>query len=268
MNSRPQHSSFLSKRVLEEAWIRLLGLYGRSFEAQYGGIDGEQLNLWHAGLCSNEVTDEMVRAATQAVETEHARRTNHPPNFADFLRLCTTSTANNTLSEDRAFTEANTAARTWDSHAWSSPAVYHAAIAVGSWPLRNFPEKVTRPKFVEAFRALLEQERAGQVLAPAPSRPSRDPPPQLPEPAAPATLIARRQRMAMLSSALRELPDPLRRLATNAIMDARLLTVDQLLPKGVDISLASRAVLLKFCCSVSADSEGHPDDPEFLPPSL
>src|SRR5687767_11322280 len=45
-----QNSTSLSKRVLEEAWICLLGLYGRSFEAQYGSINGEQFSLWLAGL--------------------------------------------------------------------------------------------------------------------------------------------------------------------------------------------------------------------------
>lgn len=165
MNSLSQNSPSLSKRV-EEAWICLLGFYGRAFEAQYGNINGEQFGLWFAGLVTNGVTDDMVAAAVRAVPAEHARRTSHAPNFADFLRLCTDSQQNDTLSEDQAFSEASAAARTWDRHVWSTVAVYHAAIAIGAWSLRQFPEKMTRPKFIEAYRKIIEQR-------PDPSRPSR-----------------------------------------------------------------------------------------------
>jgi hypothetical protein len=245
-----QNSTSLSKRVLEEAWICLLGLYGRSFEAQYGSINGEQFSLWLAGLATNDVTDEMVAAAVSAIPAEHARRSSHPPNFADFLRLCMRSQLADAASEDQAFKEANAAARNWDRHQWSSNAVYHATLSVGVWSLRQFPEKVTRPKFGEAYRKLIEQQRAGQTLDAPPSQAASDRQLSAPKSIGAEKLKSRRQQLNALSSAILELPLDLQRVATEALKTGVFVSCNELLPEHVTISDAGRALLLEFCCNV------------------
>jgi hypothetical protein len=268
MNRPSQNSSSLSKRSLEEAWICLLGFYGRSFEAQYGSIDGEQFQLWFAGLCSNGVTDEMVAAAARAVAAEHAHKSTHPPNFADFLRLCEKSRANDLLSEDGAFAEACVASRAWNRHVWSSGVVYHAAVAVGAWSLRQYPEKITRPRFGDAYRSLLERQRAGEVLTAAPIPTPADRQAQILHSDSQSKSTARRPRLAALSKALLELPDHLQPIATDALKKGRFVDIDELLPEGTVISAASRAVLLEFCCNVLVDPQRQAEESMFTPPSL
>jgi hypothetical protein len=251
MNSRSQNSTSLSKRVFEEAWICLLGFYGRAFESQYGSIDGEQFRLWFAGLATNGVTDEMVAMAVQAVPAEHARKTSHAPNFADFLRLCTSAQQHDSMNEDRVFAEASAAARTWDMHRWSGAPVYHAAVAVGAWSLRQFPEKVTRPKFIEAYRKFVEQERAGEAL-PAPPQPSNGTERELANAVeSPVRAKARRERLAALSRAILELPAEQQRIATEALKSGTVLSIDQILPVGVIVSAKGRALLLESCCKIT-----------------
>jgi len=268
MNSPSRNSACLSKSALEEAWISLLGLYGRAFEAQYGSIDGEQFHLWFAGLCSNGITDQMVVAATSAISTDHAHRTIHPPNFADFLRLCSSSRSSNLVPEDEAFAEATSAARGWDRHVWSSAAVYRAALAIGAWSLRHYPEKVTRSTFFDAYRNLLERQLGGEVLEPPPA-PSRAPSAvqRLDSESVSATK-GRRDRMAALSKALLELPEHLQLVATDAIKNGRFVDPDVILPEGLLISAVSRVMLLKYCCNVVMDSQPQTEEPTFSPPSL
>jgi hypothetical protein len=268
MNS--PNSQSLSKRVLEEAWISLLGWYGRSFEAQYGSIDGEQFGLWYAGLVTNGVTDEMVGNAIRSVPTVHAPRTGHPPNFADLLRLCTGAAAHDAVNEDRAFSEANAAVRAWDRHSWSSAAVYHAALAVGAWSLRHFPENITRPRFVDAYRKIVEQERAGEVLQSPPMPIALDHQISAPRPENEVGIRSRRERMAALSRALLELPPEAQKIATDALKSGRFVSPEVLLPNGVTASPASRAVLLEHCCNVARESQAAVSDEQifFSAPSL
>lgn len=265
-----QNSTSLSKRVLEEAWICLLGFYGRSFEAQYGSIDGEQFALWFAGLQTNSVTDEMVAAAVRSVPTEHARRSNHPPNFADFLKLCVNSQSVDGVSEDQAFIEANAAARNWGRHQWSSSAVYHATLAVGVWSLRQFPEKVTRPKFNDAYRKLSERERGGEVLEPPPQGASLDRQLNTPSAVEADKVRARRKRLDALSGAILELPAELQRKVTSVLKSGSFVSPDALLPDAVTVSPASRALLLEFCCNVRDPEQPKNEDPPLFaaPPSL
>jgi len=255
----------LSKETFEEAWICLLGLYGRSFEAQYGSIDGEQFKLWFAGLASNGVTDKMVGEAINAIPAVHAAKSSHPPNFADLLQLCAGGARNDALDEDRAFNEANAAARAWSRHCWSSPATYHAAVAVGSWSLRQFPEKITRQKFVEAYRKLLDRERAGESL-PAPPEPAGEIRGQVAA-ADPNTAKQRREVMASLSRAILELPPSLQRSATEALKSGTRLAPLDLLPIGTVVSRSARAILLEHCCESSTfkDSAQCTDDPAEAP---
>lgn len=265
MNSHSQTSASLSKRVLEEAWISLLGFYGRAFESQYGNIDGEEFRLWFAGLTMNGVTDAKVASAVLAVAVEHARKTSHTPNYADFLRLCTGDQANDAQAEDKAFAEANAAARTWNHHVWTSAAIYHATIAVGVWTLRQFPEKVTRPRFVEAYRKLVEQERAGRMLEVPPvltdNRPESSP-------VTAKAATQNRDRMKLLSKALLELPDNLQRIATGALKDGKFVLPELLLPSGIPVSASSRAVLLEYCCNTKVDLQEEEALQAFAPPSL
>ena len=216
MKTLSLNSTSVSKPVFEEAWTSLLGFYGRAFEAQYGNIDGEQFRLWLDGLNSNSVTDDMVAAATRAVPSEHARKTSYAPNFGDFLRLCMSSKPRALISDDEAFHEAHAAVRAWNRHSWSSAAVYHATVTVGVWWLRQYPEKVTRPKFIEAYHKLRELEMAGKVLA-APPAPEAVPDRQIArteDPSRAARTAERRGRMAALNKALLELPDAQLKIAT------------------------------------------------------
>ena len=265
MTSRSRNSPSLSKEALEEAWISLLGFYGRAFEAQYGGIDGEQFRLWFAGLCSNAITDKMVSAAIRAVSTDHVHTTVHPPNFADFLRLCKNSGLTDFPSEDAAFSEASLAARNWHHHVWSSAAIYHAALTIGAWSLRHYAEKVTRAKFVDSYRDLVKRQRAGELLESPPAPACAPIPVPRVAPDSAGVVLGRRERMAALSRALLELPDHLQSIATDAIKNGRFVDPHTLFPEGLLISALNRTVLLEYCCNVVTDSPLETDGSAFSP---
>jgi hypothetical protein len=210
----------------------------------------------------------MAAAGIRALPIDHARRTNHPPTFADFLRLCLGSSLGNAVSEEGAFTEACAASSAWDLHVWSSAPVYHAAAAVGAWSLRQLPENHTRPRFLEAYRNLQRRQHAGESLHAPPTprsqgqlqpalRRDKDPIPK-----------SNRQRVTALSRALLELPDDLRSIATEALKCAQRVETERLLPLSLTISAESRSVLIEYCCRADCELGHDSDESTFSPPAL
>lgn len=71
------------ERIMEKLWGKMLGLYGRQWEASYGHVDGEAFRDWTEALQSVKL--ENIQYGVQQLINEG---TEFPPNLIKFLRLC------------------------------------------------------------------------------------------------------------------------------------------------------------------------------------
>jgi hypothetical protein len=163
-------NSSLTKQAFEDAWREIRTLYGRSFESQFGGINGESFRTWYAGLAYNGVTDPVLSEAIRDLRRRHALRSDFAPTYAALLKLCT-AVANTRLglpSCDEAFREATLSLSSFRRQHWSHAAVYLATVECGVWWLRQQTERVARTRFEAVYDSICQRARAGESLPVAP----------------------------------------------------------------------------------------------------
>jgi hypothetical protein len=252
----------LSNRALEEAWIAILALYGKQFEAQFGSIDGEAFLHWYVGLCENGVTDSVLRDAMSELRRRHASRTDWPPNYSSLLALCLEA-AHSRLGlppSAAAFQEAVVALRCFERHRWSHPAVYQATVQCGVWWLRQQREAVARERFETIYSALCEKVRAGQSLLPAP-----EPVPALEDRRGEPIGVEDRKgggraRAVALASALKTLTAEEQARVAKALTSGEPISPEELLPSDSGADQTARRVIVDAMRTAHGECPA-PDEP-------
>lgn len=135
----------------------MLGVYGQKFQDQWRGVPpAEMIAVWSMGLAG--YTPLEVQRGLAACMTRI-----WPPTLPEFMLLCRPP-----IDHEAAFQEAVTQLhlRGEGSDNWSHPAIYWAAVAFGSWELRQASWDRAKTRWT---RILDEQLRKGD-LPPVPPR--------------------------------------------------------------------------------------------------
>jgi len=161
-SSAPQRTSTpaeLSERTMADLWRRMTRIFGHRWTSAYGEMDDSTWQRGLRGLTPSQIGYGLTACIRRAEPW--------PPTLPEFRSLCTPSAEDLGLPGlDAAYREAANADA---GHAWSHPAVYVAAQAVGMFELRNLTQDKSRPLFERAYGIVCKRALAGEVLtAPVP----------------------------------------------------------------------------------------------------
>lgn len=153
--------------MIEHLFARLTAYYGARFAGMWHCCDPELMRSVWAEELSDLSVDELSRGLAAC------RDLTHPPTLPEFRRLCRPA-----LDYERAYHEAveQMHRRNRGEDVWSHPAVYWAAVRLGS-DLRAHPYEGLRRRWQAALDEAIESVRTGRL-------PDRVPPrrPELPAP--------------------------------------------------------------------------------------
>lgn len=139
----------MPKRWVESLFERMEMSYGEKFTRQWGNVDPHKMRrFWAVEL--GTLTPEQLKVGVEAM-----RRRDWPPTLPEFMALCKP-----TFDYSGALYEAieQIQKREEGRDTWSNPAIYWAAIKVGSFDLRNLTHKDLLKRFTDAIDKVLAQE--------------------------------------------------------------------------------------------------------------
>lgn len=176
-----------SKQVMDRLFLRLTAFYGSKFTEVFGGIDPEVMKgIWAEELAAYTL-DELNRGVTAC------RALKWPPTLPEFMVACRPP-----VTAASAYHEAIANAKLREdglNPAYSHPAVYWAAVEIGSWELRHQPYKFIAGRWEATLDRLM---RSSTPLEPVPPPPLRL---KAPDTRPPSPEIAK--RLAELAASLR-----------------------------------------------------------------
>ena len=139
----------LPKRWIESLFERMELSYGAKFTNSWGGIDPHKMRLFWARELAG-TTPEQMKAGVEAM-----KRAEWPPTLPEFVAMCRPPT-----DYSEALYEAieQIQRREEGRDTWSNPAIYWAAVKIGSFDLRNLTHKDLLKRFTAAMEKVLAQE--------------------------------------------------------------------------------------------------------------
>lgn len=142
---------------LRVAVAEMFSVFQRLFTHRWTATfnDDKARPAWFAALRAAGLTAVDVRAGMA-----RASQLEWPPTAGEFVKLCRPAVP----SSLEALTEAATWARGAHDGAWSHPAVGAAARAIGSWKLRNLPERDLAALFGNTYGQMVERHHRGEIL--------------------------------------------------------------------------------------------------------
>lgn len=158
----PAASTDWPATAVPESWIdslfaRMSGMYGSKFADMWRGTDLVVVRkLWGTELAS--LTRDELRRGVEALRTRP-----FPPTLPEFVGLCQPP-----VNVDAALSEAvaQLHARQQGTDVWSDPAIYWAAVKVGTAEMMSLSHSQLRPR----FEAMLRDIKAKGNVPPVPTR--------------------------------------------------------------------------------------------------
>lgn len=147
----------LPKRWIESLFERMEMSYGAKFTNSWGGVDPHKMRLFWAKELGC-LTPEQLKTGVEAM-----KRSEWPPTLPEFVSLCNPPT-----NYSEALYEAIEQIQRRDEgrDTWSNPAIYWAAIKIGSFDLRNLTHRDLLKRFTDAMEKVLAQD----AIEPVPPR--------------------------------------------------------------------------------------------------
>jgi len=144
--------------LIDHLFNRLDGLYPHRWRSAFASDDAiaNWRNAWADGFADEGVTLAEIKAGMKACR----RRFAWPPSFAEFLSACRPP-----VDFESAFCEAveQMRRRESDCDEWSSPAIYWAAVQIGSFDLRNATWPVIKPRWTAVLQAQLDKREWPEI---------------------------------------------------------------------------------------------------------
>lgn len=164
-----------SSTLIDQLFYRLDGMYPQRWRAAFPteAAIGNWRDTWADALADEGITPQQVADGVRACR----KKCDWPPSLPEFLKLCCPP-----ADYEQSFFEAVEQMRLRESNAdkWSSPAVYWAAVAFGSWELRQASWGTAKARWTRILDEKLKQRDLPEVpenrtALPAPGQTSVDP---------------------------------------------------------------------------------------------
>jgi hypothetical protein len=139
---------------IERLFDRLSGFYGSKFGDLWRGCDIESVKRTWAEALAGYSPDEIKHGLNACLSRIF------PPTLPEFLMLCRPP-----VDFESAFCEAVEQMRRRESGCdeWSSPAIYWAAVQIGSFDLRNATWPVIKPRWTAVLQAQLDKREWPEI---------------------------------------------------------------------------------------------------------
>lgn len=152
---------------IDHLYNRLDGLYPHRWRSAFANNQAIEnwRTAWAEGLCDERVTADEVRTGLRVCR----RQQDWPPSFAEFLRACRP-----TIDPGAALLEAieQMARRESGGDTWSHPAIYWAAVKIGSFDLGRKTAKDLDPEWRRAFHEQMARKEWPPIHARLPALPA------------------------------------------------------------------------------------------------
>jgi hypothetical protein len=149
--------SALPKPWIDSLFERMELSYGEKFSKNWGTVDPHKMKrFWAIEL--GQLTRDQLKAGVEAM-----KRAEWPPTLSEFVAMCKPP-ANYSEALYEAIEQIQKRDEGRDQ--WSNPAIYWAAIKIGSFDLRNLTHKDLLKRFTDAMEKVVAQE----TIEPVPPR--------------------------------------------------------------------------------------------------
>lgn len=157
--SELQSSSSATADLATEVGI-LFSTFARLWPMRWAKMHGDSkaMAIWMRAFELARLTPSDVRRGLQIAASSGY---DFPPESGEFIKLCRPDAPSDRAAIDQALKWAR-----GESVEWSHPAIEAAARDVGSFQLRNMPEREMHRVWANAYRQMLDRHNRGEDLSP------------------------------------------------------------------------------------------------------